>query len=163
MCGCCRSAHAEKPAALLSRPICQRLFDLFQSDVLVVVVDAGGQWLFRRGSTPAIEAEFANREGPFGQAVVRGEAAVRRTMDSCRAGTNLLSFRLNCLSGRTIVVVLSDNHRLVVVNRGEPTDSPTFDDAFRQICDQIRASLQGADAPAQPGPRRPTRPHPSSK
>jgi hypothetical protein len=147
MCGCTGSSSAEAPITFVSSQQCQRLFDLFQGDALILVVDAEGKWLFRRGSTRAYEAEFHGREEAFGQAVIRSEAAIRRTMDSCRSGTNLLSFRLNCLSSRTVVVALSERHRLVVVNRRPPRDGPDFDQAFRQVCGEIRSGLEGAGAP----------------
>jgi hypothetical protein len=146
MCGCSPTAHAEEPVNFISNPPalraqCDRIFDLFQSDALMILLDPNGRWLFRRGSTRAIEAEFNGREIAFGQAIVHGEAAIRQTLNSCRPGTNFLSFRLNCLSSRTFVVVLSETLRLVVINRGDLQEGPDFDQTFKQICDLIRAAL----------------------
>jgi hypothetical protein len=126
------------------------LIDLFQNDVFLILTDTNGV-IFEQASSPAVKTEFCPRQAAMKGLVLKAEAAIRQTMDSSRPGTNIQSFRLNCKSSRIYIAVLSESHRMVVINRGfggaGPRDPPDFEQSLSQICEQLKASLSGL-APA---------------
>jgi hypothetical protein len=150
MCHCWRhtGAVASPAASAHLEGHTQRLFDLFRGEVFVALFDEQGNNVFVRGSTGSIEGEFRSRGAAVGQAVIRGEAAIRHTMDSCRQGATVLSFRLSCHSSQVFVAALSEMRRLLVISRGGAADQPPdFDQTLRDVCEQIRASVSGPFTP----------------
>jgi hypothetical protein len=152
MCLCCQDAHAvDEPNDSPLELHIQSLFELFGNEVLVTLLDEQGQIIFIRGSTPSITAEFSSPDSPLVSTVMRVETAVHHTVDSCRPGTNLIFFQIRCSSSQVFVALLSATRKLVVINRGMATDVEEpldFHERFKQICEQIKASINNESAPA---------------
>jgi hypothetical protein len=150
-CDCSRDGavlELPKDAALVN--CSHQLIELFQNDVHVMVMD-GPTFVFTRASNDTIARAFFQQTPPLNETVRKAEEAICHTMDSCRPGTKMQSFRVNCHSSRVYVSVLSDTHRLVVVNRGFEDgcihESPDFEQRFNQICEQLKGAINGLAPP----------------
>jgi hypothetical protein len=147
MCHCSRDSQDIAIPGASGLDLCsQNLIDLFQNDVLVLLISENGV-VFDRASSSAVKREFSQQISTMKQLIEKAENAIRHTLDSSRTGTKIQCFRLNCHSSRIHVAILSELYRLVIINRGWEErgmrDSADFDQNLNQICEQLKSSIHG--------------------
>jgi hypothetical protein len=119
--------------------------DVFGHDVFVVVME-DQHAVYSRGSTPAVERQYAPQQATIGATAYKAELAIQRTMDACGRATELSTFRVNSKRSRIYVAKLSATRRLIVVNTAQreiPDDPPDFEQRLNQICAELKASISG--------------------
>lgn len=131
----------------------RRLVDLFKNDVFLVLYDRLWRPVWSGASSPQISTEFNAKIVQIAAIVRSGESAIRRVNECGRTDPNLSSFCLNCHSSRVFVSVFQrpETFRLVVINRigGDEQigEAPGFHQRLKDICTQIRGSLEGLAPP----------------
>jgi hypothetical protein len=154
MCLCARdSVVVETPEGRMMNGYGRRLVGLFKNDVFLVLYDHSWGPVWLGASSQPVSTEFNPKIGHIASIVRSGESAIRRVNERGRTDPNLLSFCLNCYSGRVFVSVFQrpQAYRLVIINRmggdDQIIEAPGFHERLKDICTQIRGSLEGLAPP----------------